>query len=199
MDESHIDGDYVHSPAILNDEIYCQEVDNEDLDTDSFKYADRSVTRLIQTRNKRFLVVEGGKLKFMMRTKMQCRNEDSQFKICTYMNTEIPPATPPGMPAILMVSNNGREWIICTNEVEKSVYPKLQDQPLPKHIDGSSHEALFFLQSMKERKNWYRFESSQWPGWFLAFETEEGGTTKLILKKSDCDVIDRGFQLVNCP
>ncbi|XP_064157130.1 interleukin-18-like isoform X1 [Anguilla rostrata] len=180
-----VDEQHVKCGTIYEDEIIL-EVMNTGLKYDGFK-ADKCLTRVIQNKNKQFLVVDAGCLRFEERNKRESRKEECLFEICCYQNSDMSA----GLPVILSVCDGGENRIICCYDDgnEKCVYAKLQDLPLPGYIEESNHEAIFFLQSVKEQRNCYRFKSSLWPKWFLTSE-EGDDLVKLVLRKAGEDVVE---------
>uniref|UniRef100_A0A0E9X6I1 Interleukin-18 n=1 Tax=Anguilla anguilla TaxID=7936 RepID=A0A0E9X6I1_ANGAN len=189
-----VDEQRVKLAAICEDEIFF-EVMNTDYESDGYKKDKKCLTRVIQNNKKQFLVVDAECLRFEERNKRESRKEECQFSICCYQNSDSGIST--GVPVILMGLDKGENRIICCcdNAKGKGVYAKPQEQPLPTYIEESSHNAVFFLQSVKGQSNFYRIKSSLWPNLFLGFEEEGDDLVKLVLREAGEDVIE-GLQLL---
>ncbi|KAG7471370.1 hypothetical protein MATL_G00123890 [Megalops atlanticus] len=179
---------------VTEDEIFFQ-VEDEDLDTDGFKRSHKCLIKMIQNKDQQFLVVDKELLKFERRNQEQCRSDDCHFKIFPYMNSN--PFGRLGQPVILTVSDGRDSRVLCCREEGsgRGIYAKIQDPP--DNIEESSHEAIFFLQAMKERCGGYRVESSLWRQWFLTFKAENQYLVKLVLRKVEDDMVDEGLHLLD--
>ncbi|KAJ8397210.1 hypothetical protein AAFF_G00440440 [Aldrovandia affinis] len=171
-------GPCVQFAGTVKNDIYFEEVENGDYESDCFTIAKTSFKTIKEGHY--FLVAHENHLQFETRYETQM-TEDCQFIISTYNDCG---RTQLGCtPAMLMVSIEEKKRIIfCCEEDNKKVV-KLQDHTPLTDIKGSSNEALFFLHYMKACTGCCKIESSIWRNWFLAIEAEGDSPRKLVLKE----------------
>uniref|UniRef100_A0A3P8Y4X3 Interleukin-18 n=1 Tax=Esox lucius TaxID=8010 RepID=A0A3P8Y4X3_ESOLU len=147
--------------------------------TDDFvKVAEKS--GILMNKMNRCLVINDDNFQFEPRNKDQLQSPDGKIKLQLYKNND----QRDGNPVCIIVQNY---VVACSTEDNEKIHYLLD---VPNEIIGNSHKAMFFMKDIKGKTNYFTFESSLCPHWFLGF-TSISGAWKLDLIKTDTEVNEK--------
>ncbi|XP_054881286.1 interleukin-18-like isoform X2 [Poeciliopsis prolifica] len=155
-----------------------------ELHSDNFRRCEPPISRWIQSKDQKFLVLRtSGKFEFEDRTVHDRGQPDCKFEIQIYQDS----GTNKNQAVMLYVcADDEKIMLSCKNN--KEVCPEPMDCEV--RIEAAEHKALFRWKRISTGK--YMFESTKYPGYFLAFEHVEDMPClhKLILRQESMDEVD---------
>ncbi|XP_008423484.1 interleukin-18 isoform X2 [Poecilia reticulata] len=174
----------------FNNSFYFKETSSAPRETelcsDAFRRCEPPISRWIQSNDQKFLVLKtSGKFEFEDRTVHDQGQPDCKFEIQIYQDSSLNKY----QSVMLYVCADGEKMMIsCKNN--KEVCPEPMDPKVLKMIKAEKHKALFWWKCISTGK--YKFESTMYPDYFLAFEREEDTPClhKLILRHGSMDEVD---------
>ncbi|XP_015258400.1 PREDICTED: interleukin-18-like [Cyprinodon variegatus] len=182
----------------LNNSIYFRDSECDsgcEIQEDSFRNAGKNPKSCwIQSLDQKFLVFKApGNLEFESRTLIEQKEPDSTFSIQIYNDTNISGR----QPVMLNVANDGKKLTVTCQE-NKEVSAEEMDPNGLNMINGAGHKAIFRWQQSNPGK--YMFESTLFPGFFLALEEADACLHKLVLRRVARDEVDESamFMLTTC-
>uniref|UniRef100_A0A087YDX3 Interleukin-18 n=2 Tax=Poecilia formosa TaxID=48698 RepID=A0A087YDX3_POEFO len=182
----------------INNSFYFEETSSAPCETelcsDAFRRREPPISMWIQSKDQKFLVLKtSGKFEFEDRTVHDRGQPDCQFEIQIYQDS----LSNKYQSVMLYVCADGEKMMISCKDY-KEVCPEPMDPKVLKMIKAAEHKALFRWKCISTGK--YKFESTMYPGFFLAFEHVEDMPClhKLILRHGSMDEVDEsGIFYVN--
>ncbi|XP_043975439.1 interleukin-18-like isoform X2 [Gambusia affinis] len=184
-EDSHLKFSQTFNNCFYFEDISSASCETE-LHSDAFRRCEPAMSRWIQSKDQKFLVLKtSGKFEFEDRTVHDRGQPDCTFEIQIYQDSLLNNY----QSVMLYVCADDKKMMISCKD-NKEVCPEPMDPEVPKMIKAAGHKALFRWKRISTDK--YKFESTMYPGYFLAFEREEDTPClhKLILRHGSMDEVD---------
>ncbi|CAJ1065992.1 interleukin-18-like [Xyrichtys novacula] len=172
-----------HFCSVVKNTFYFNETD---LASDSFMMANNFRQCWIQCKSNKFLLLNDDR-QFQeevlsidqLQTQPECK-----FHIQYYNDSSL--IRKQGRAVMLYVLKDGEKMMACCSE-KHDVYSEALD--LPKEIKENTHKAVFYMKRLPSTSDKHIFESTLFPSWFLALESDGNDSSlhKLVLSHDGMD------------
>ncbi|XP_072467209.1 interleukin-18-like [Notamacropus eugenii] len=169
--------------------LYFKAEDDDCLQSDDFRKLENPKNVILRNLNNQVLMKRSGMdiavLEDMLDSEIQANAPQTIFIIQAYKESE-----PNGLAiAILVKSKNQIYSLSCQNKELR-----FKEGPTPNHIAATTSDFIFYQKKVIGHEK-MQFESSLYPGYFLACEKEQQGYFKLVLKEG-CQEEDKFMMFI---
>ncbi|XP_020845416.1 interleukin-18 isoform X1 [Phascolarctos cinereus] len=169
--------------------LYFKAEDDDHLESDDFRKLGGPKNAILRNLNNQVLMKKSGMdiavLEDMTDCEIQANAPQTVFIMQAYKET-----VPKGLAiAILVRSKNQIYSLSCQNKELQ-----FKEGAAPNHIASTTSDFIFYQKKVIGHEK-MQFESSLYPGYFLACEKEQQGYFKLVLKEG-CEEVDKFMMFI---
>ncbi|XP_036602224.1 interleukin-18 isoform X2 [Trichosurus vulpecula] len=169
--------------------LYFKAEDDDLLESDSFHKFEDPRNAILRNLNNQVLMKRSGMdvavLEDMVDSEIQANAPQTIFIIQAYKET-----VPNGLAIAILVRNKNQIYSLSCQNKEL----QFKEGPAPNHIASTASDFIFYQKKVIGHEK-MQFESSLYPGYFLACEKEQQGYFKLVLKEG-CQEEDKFMMFI---